>query len=56
MALKNIRFRHPIFNKISLKAFNYMMEHSYLYRLKVGQYIYREGIQAAQNIYFIMYG
>ena len=56
LALKNIRLRHPLFQKLSLRAFQFLMEHSYMYKLKSGQFIYREGIPAAQNIYFIMYG
>ena len=56
LALKNIRLRHPLFSKMSLKAFQFLMDNSYMYKLKTGQFIYREGIQAAQNIYVIMYG
>lgn len=32
------------------------MENSFIYKLKQGQFIYRESIAAAQNIYIIMYG
>ena len=56
LALKNIRLRHPIFQKLSQKVFQYLMEYSFLYKLKQGQYIYRESIAAAPNIYIIMYG
>jgi len=56
LALKNIRLRHPLFQKISAKAFSFIVEQSCLYKLKTGQFIYREGIEAAPNIYFIMYG
>ena len=56
LVLKNIRLRHPLFGKLSLKAFQFLMENSYMYKLKSGQFIYREGIAAAANLYFIMYG
>ena len=36
LALKNIRLRHPLFSKLSLKAFEFLMEHSFLYKLKSG--------------------
>lgn len=44
LALKNIRLRHPLFQKLTLKAFQILMENSYMYKLKAGQFIYREGI------------
>ena len=56
LMLKNIRLRHPLFSKLSLRAFQFLMESSYIYKLKAGQFIYREGVAAAQNIYFIMHG
>ena len=56
LALKNIRLRHPLFSKMSLKAFQFLMDNSYMYKLKTGQFIYREGVQAAQHLYIIMYG
>ena len=56
LALKNIRLRHPLFSKLSLRAFQFLMENAFIYKLKAGQFIYREGIAAAQNLYIIMYG
>ena len=47
LTLKNIRLRHPLFSKLSLRSFQFLMEHSYIYKLKPGQFIYREGIAAA---------
>ena len=56
LALKNIRLRHPLFSRLSLKAFQYLMDNSLMYKLKSGQFIYREGVAAAAHIYIIMYG
>lgn len=56
LALKNLRLRHPLFSKLTLKAFQFLMENSFIYKLKSGQFIYRESMAAAQNIYIIMYG
>lgn len=56
LALNNIRLRHPLFAKLSTPAFKFLMEHSFLYKLRAGQYIYRESVRPAPNLYFIMYG
>ena len=32
------------------------MDNSYMYKLRAGQFIYREGVRATPNIYLIMYG
>jgi hypothetical protein len=39
-----------------MNGFKYMVENSYIFKLKAGQSIYREGAAAAPNIYFILYG
>lgn len=36
LMLKNIRLRHPLFSKLSLRAFQFLMESSYIYKLKAG--------------------
>lgn len=36
LALKNIRLRHPLLAKLSLKAFQYLMDNSYMFKLKPG--------------------
>lgn len=33
-----------------------MVENSYIFKLKPGEFIYRQGATAATNIYFILYG
>ena len=56
LVLNNLRLRHPLFAKLSIPAFKYLMENSFLYKLRKGQYIYRESVKPAPNLYFIMYG
>ena len=56
LALNNIRLRHPLFAKLSTPAFKFIMENSLLYKLRAGQFIYRESVRPAPNLYFIMYG
>ena len=56
LTLNNIRLRHPLFAKMSVPAFKFIMENSFLYKLRAGQYIYRETLKPAPNLYFIMYG
>ena len=36
LMLKNIRLRHPLFSKLSLRAFQFLLESSYIYKLKAG--------------------
>ena len=36
LALKNIRLRHPLFSKLSLGAFQFLMENAFIYKLKAG--------------------
>ena len=56
LTLQKIRLHHPLFSKLSINAFKYMMENSFMFKLKAGQYVYRQGIAAAPNLYFIVYG
>ena len=54
--LLKIRLRHPLFQRISANGFKYLVENSYIYKLKPGQYVYKEGHPANTKIYFILYG
>ena len=56
LVIKNIRLRHPLFAKFSPKVFSFLIDNSLIYKLKSGQFIYREAINCAPNIYIIMYG
>jgi len=56
LTLRNMRLKHPLFSKLSITGFKFLMENSSLFKLKPGQFIYRQGIVSAPNLYFIMYG
>jgi hypothetical protein len=45
-----------LFSKISINGFKFLFENSYIFKLKPGQYVYREGQPANTRIYFILYG
>jgi len=53
--LKKMRLKHPIFIQISFNAFRFIIEKSYLIRLKEGETLYRLG-QRSNQIYFILCG
>lgn len=56
LALRSIRLHHPLLSRLTFKAFQFIMDNSFFFKLKTGQRIYREGAEVTQNIYVIMYG
>jgi hypothetical protein len=56
MTLSHLRLKHPLFSKLTMLGFKFIMDNCLLYKLKPGQYIYRENLPVGPNIYFIMYG
>lgn len=54
--MKRIRLKHPIFSLLTVSAFKYLMENCVLLKAKKGQTIYREGMVARTNVYFVLYG
>jgi hypothetical protein len=56
LTIRNLRLRHPLFRRISINAFNFIIENSFLFKLRPGQGAYKQGLRAMTNIYFILYG
>ncbi|CDW77034.1 UNKNOWN [Stylonychia lemnae] len=56
LTIRNLRLKHPIFRQISISAFNYIIENSFLFKLRPNQGAYKEGLKAMKNIYFVLYG
>ena len=54
--LHRIRLHHPLFSKLSINGFKFIVENSYLFKVKAGQYIYKQGMPVAPNLYFILFG
>jgi hypothetical protein len=54
--INNLRLKHPVFQHISIYAFRYLIEKSFLFKLSNGQLVYREGLKAMNHVYFILYG
>mmetsp|Transcript_37451 Transcript_37451/g.36024 ORF Transcript_37451/g.36024 Transcript_37451/m.36024 type:complete len:90 (-) Transcript_37451:174-443(-) len=56
LLLNNIRLKHPIFKYVSLNAFRFLIENSFLFKVQEGQYVYKEQQRPSSNTYFILYG
>ncbi len=56
LTMNTLRLKHPIFKMISIGAFNYLIENSFLFNLKANQGAYKEGLKAQKNIYFVLFG
>lgn len=56
LTMNNLRLKHPIFKMISVLAFNYLIERSFLFKLRSNQGAYKEGLKSQKNIYFVLYG
>eukprot|EP00347_Sterkiella_histriomuscorum_P024136 403332185 len=54
--IRKLRLKHPIFKLISQNAFNYIIENSFLFKLRANQGAYKQGVKALKNIYFVLYG
>lgn len=52
--LHKIRNYHPLLSKLTVPGYKYLIEHSYLFKMNEGQYVYKEGQQYGTNIYFIL--
>ena len=43
LMMRRIRLKHPIFHLLTIAAFKYLIENGFLFKLKKGQSVYREG-------------
>jgi hypothetical protein len=43
LMMRRIRLKHPIFHLLTISAFKYLIENGFLFKLKKGQSVYREG-------------
>lgn len=53
---RKIQLKHPIFRLLTINALKYVIDCAYILKLKPGQTAYRQGIKAANNVYFVLYG
>ena len=56
LMMRRIRLKHPIFHLLTIAAFKYIMDNGFLFKLKHGQTVYKQGQAARANIYFVLYG
>lgn len=56
LLMNTIRLKHPIFQSISITAFKYLIENSFLFKINNDQHVYKDNFKAVNNIYFILYG
>lgn len=56
LSISNLRLKHPIFKHLSINAFKYLVENSFLFKLANNQHIYKDKFRSTKNVYFILYG